>query len=515
MSDAREFTADLLAGRRSHISDEVARSPGASGTPEQIVQRTRDSLDALESLRRTDPQDAVVEFRGLLSNPTLTEVDLDQFLEVWRTAVDDPETFQKNLEPPPPADERDRGPRNWWEALRGFLHRPAEPDDTQREVLANLAKIYRFPSSEAAPEVNPHERLFEELDPAWVPLAAAKIGERRWPKGLMAMPRHTAEDPFVYDAIGPDGKPLAAGVAHQIALFSDFGTGSYYSWGIAEQIAAWALPYAFHLGDVYYGGSANEFEHRFERPLAAVVKKSRLLGLAENHELYDGGGQYLAYFEKLRKAGRTHQRASYFCMRFPHHQVIAVDCNWQGRRRCTDAELLAWLGERLDEAGGRTNILLTGNSPYEHGHSGPRKLLDDLSRFVSTGQIALWFWGDDHYCALFDKKPELPFYGSCIGHAGYPGARITKWQETYKTSPLWVEDLARFPAWTQLRQDVTNPGWCHATLRADGGVDLLYVDWLWCKRVRASFDRSGPGVALAGQITMFDRDNAPERHEPR
>src|SRR6185369_2823051 len=55
MSDAREFTADLLAGRRSHISDEVARGPGASGTPEQILQRTRDSLDALESLRRTDP----------------------------------------------------------------------------------------------------------------------------------------------------------------------------------------------------------------------------------------------------------------------------------------------------------------------------------------------------------------------------------------------------------------------------------------------------------------------------
>ena len=78
---------------------------------------------------------------------------------------------------------------------------------------------------------------------------------------------------------------------------------------------------------------------------------------------------------------------------------------------------------------------------------------------------------------------------------------------------LWLEDQPRFPAPLKLRDDAGNNGWCQATLRPDGGVDLLYVDWLWCKRAAVSFQRSGAGLA-AGPVTTFERDVAPELHRP-
>jgi hypothetical protein len=34
-------------------------------------------------------------------------------------------------------------------------------------------------------------------------------------------------------------------------------------------------------------------------------------------------------------------------------------------------------------------------------------------------------------------------------------------------------------------------GWCQLTMLDDGGVELLYVDWLGCKRFRARYTRTG------------------------
>jgi hypothetical protein len=511
MSDAREFAADLLSGARSRIDDTVrGGTRGGLGSTEEILQRTRASIEQLELLRATDVAEALRVFRGVLMDGALTEQQLDQFIAVYRTAVDDPETFQRNV-----CDAQRGGPEDWWDALRAFLHRPAAPNADEQTVLANLAKVYVLPSHPAAPRVNPHERMLETLDPAWALLAKAKYDERNWPDGLAVMPRHSEARPYVYDALDANSRPLSPGAAHQIALLADFGTGYYHSWGIAEQIASWRPSYTFHLGDVYYGGSADEFVDRFELPLFDVVENTWFMGLAENHELYAGGEPYLQYFAALASRRRTQQEGSYFCVRFPHHQVIAIDVNWQGRQRYQDDDMLRWLADRLRTADGRTNILLTGSAPFDHGCKDARPLLDDLRGFVEQGAIGLWFWGDDHYCALFDRRdPDVPFYGSCIGHGGFPGPRQTAWRATYLTSPLWVEDLARFPVWSNLRDDVTNNGWCHATLRPDGGVDLMYVDWLWCKRMAISFSRSAAGLR-ADKPVFFDRDSSPEIYRPR
>src|SRR5262249_33633554 len=90
-----------------------------------------------------------------------------------------------------------------------------------------------------------------------------------------------------------------------------------------------------------------------------------------------------------------------------------------------------------------------------------------------------------------------PFIGSCIGHAGFPGDKQalggTSW-----VKPLWVETSPRFPAWTGLRQDRGNAGWVELNLRDDGGVELLYIDWLGAKRVFVTFARGEGGLVPIG-----------------
>jgi hypothetical protein len=513
MMDADEFTADLLSGHRTRIHETQAKGTEPAPPPPVVFDEVRRALDELEALRARDPRAALDVFRSLLSDESLTPMDLDSFIEVWRTAVDNPDEFRARVTPPP-IDVVPKGIGSWWDQLRGYLHRPEDPNDEEAAAIEEMRKYYRLPRHKDAPPVNPHERVFETPDPAWVPLLKVKLGEKHWPEDLVPMIRHKALSDFVYPATDLKGQPLAADRAHTIGLVSDFGTGYYHSWGIAEQLTAWGFPYTFHLGDVYYAGRPGEFSRYFELPLFETVTRTQFFGLAENHELYGGGGPYQQFFAQLRQDKRTPQEASYFCVRFPHHQIIGIDVNWQGRQRYADPALVAWLKARLAEADGRTNILLTGSAPFDHGGTDPTQLLKDLWNFVGTGAIGLWFWGDDHYCALFNRhETAVPFYGSCIGHGGFPGDVQPDWKASYKTAPLWVEDHARFPKATGMRQDMTNNGWCQATLRPDGGVDLLYVDWLWCKRMAISFDRDGDGLKHRDP-TFIDRDTNPQLHTP-
>jgi len=510
MSDAKTFAADLLTARRTTIDpSEPSRGPGTGQNADDVFADVRESLDAIEALRATDPAEALEVFRRLLDDRKLTDADLTSYIDVWRTAIDTPHEFEAKARIP-----STRGVDDWWDNLRAYLHRPAEPSADDAARLELLATRYVVPKHDLAPPINPHERTLETYDPAWAPLLKAKIAESSWPKGLVEMPRHDAAHPYVYEATDERGAPIPAGRPIDIGFLADFGSGYYHSWGIAEQLAAWAFPYVFHLGDVYYAGRRAEFMRRFEQPLFDVVEKSRLFGLPENHELYGGGQHYLDYFRNLRLRGRTPQEGSYFCVRFPEHQIIGIDVNWQRRQHYQDEKLAQWLRARLDEADGRTNILLSGSAPFDYGAVDPRPLLGELWPFLSDGTIPLWFWGDDHYCALFERNEDVPFYGCCIGHGGYPGAIQPDSLGSFRTSPVWWESEPRFPRWIGLRPDVTNNGWCHATLQPGGGVDLTFVDWLWCKRASVSFTKTGAKLER-GAVREFERENIPAIHRPK
>lgn len=349
-------------------------------------------------------------------------------------------------------------------------------------------------------DINPNEHHFEFCDPGWWPLLKEKVEEKmgRWPGGLAAFREHGPGRPFVYAA-----NPSAT----KVALLADFGVGHYHSFLMARQLARLAYPYVFHLGDVYYAGRPDEFAQRYERPFDPVMNVSKLFSLPENHELYDGGNAYLGFLDRELAKGRIEQQGSYFCVRFPKHQIVGLDVNWNGRQRFQHPRVRAWLEGILNEGRGLTTILLTGSAPFAYGERGPSRLHEDLWQWTAVGHINLWFWGDDHYCGLFARDAERAnFVGSCIGHGGYPG-KVRKAGEVSYMPPTWIETEPRFPRDFGLRDDLTNNGWCSLALQADGGVELVYVDWLGCQRFRARYRRESeptPHLRLESQ-TSYER----------
>lgn len=296
---------------------------------------------------------------------------------------------------------------------------------------------------------------------------------------------------FVYEMANP-----APGTPVDVALFSDFGTGLYHSRYIARQLARRQFPYAVHLGDVYYAGRISEFRDNFEAPLNPILEHTELFTLNANHEMLSGGIPYFDYIDRRRTGDNQRQEGSYFCLRADRFQLIGIDTAYFEQGRYREAGLLEWL-EKVLSAGrrdGQINILLSPDHAYEYGKAGAKPLLtEDLHRLVVDKQLVdLWFWGNTHYCALFDRSPAFPFLASCIGHGGYPYSRI----RPNLSSPapvIFLETSPRFPEWTRVRQDRGNNGYCILSLRADGTLALTYVDWMGNQRFRAELARGDDG----------------------
>lgn len=426
-----------------------------------------------------NPDVEIAVYRAFYSEPELTVAEVDELLATMQVAVGDPEAFYDAMV----AEESILG------SIGGGLkcavkipkHFPTRrPSAAQKAKLLELGQVYPITNGI---DINPNDHHFEMCDPGWWPLLKEKAEEwvGRWPNGLAPYPQHDATRSFVYDGKAGTGK---------VALMSDFGVGQYHSSCIAAQLTNRAYPYVFHLGDVYYGGTTKEFEHRYEKQLDPVMNVSKLFSLPENHELYAEGEPYLAFLKKERGTGRIDQDGSYFCVRFPKHQFVGIDVNWNGRQRFEHEASRAWLKQVIQDGGDRTTILLTGSAPFAYGDKHATKLHRDMVDWIEANRIQMWFWGDQHYCALFEREPDrAPFIASCIGHGGYPGGRRKRSAQKDADSFVkvtWLEEEPRFP--NGLRDDLANNGWVELTMLDDGGVELLYVDWLGAKRFRARYD---------------------------
>lgn len=432
------------------------------------------------------PETELPLYRELYGDDGLSENDVDRLLEAMEQALVDPEGFYDALEQESVIGTTGDVLSCAWKIPKWFPTKGVNAD--QAAKIATLRATYDLPD---AAKINPNEHHFEFCDPGWWSLIKAKAVEqmRLWPRGLVPFIEHGGERTFVYEAERPGNK---------IALMADFGVGQYHSTCIANTLERQAYPYVFHLGDVYYGGTEQEFADCYTGVLDRLMSKSTLFSMPENHELYSGGSAYQRFLRSERTKGRILQEGSYFCLRFPKHQLVAVDVNWHGRKRFQRKASREWLRDVIRSGEGRTTILLTGSAPFKYGAAGKTKLYDDMLAWSEQGRFDLWFWGDNHYCALFEREAsKAPFIGSCIGHGGYPGGR----QKPGRTSfvpPTWVETEGRFPPQFGLREDLSNNGWCELTMLDTGGVELLYVDWLGCKRFWAKYE--------------FERTNPLEKH---
>lgn len=303
--------------------------------------------------------------------------------------------------------------------------------------------------------------------------------------------RHGVEDAFVYALDVPADR------AARVALFADFGTGLGHARFIARQLAVDGYDAAIHLGDVYYTGTRKEYPRHFASLLEpARASGTKLFVIPDNHDGYSGFHAYGEYLDYLAGQQQPVQRGSYFALRTPHVQFIAVDTIWHSERgRIRDGQVRDWLAHRLAEGRERnlTNVLLTGHHPYTYEERSSEPLLADV---LELGQEAIdfWFWGNTHYGALFEPHEGRPFFGSCVGHAGYPFKRMEGpgRRRAGKPSVLWVETGSRF-APTKVRHDRGMNGFCRFEIETDGGLALRYLDWRGQERHVARFAQRQDG----------------------
>ncbi len=368
------------------------------------------------------------------------------------------------------------------------------------EQSFELPPEHRFPGYDhRAIPVFPHRTQFETAadGPAWAATAAAAWAFRlfaRRPK--LPKPAENA----VYPLVARDGRTT-------VALFSDWGTGYYHSRYITAHIARMGVAQAIHLGDVYYIGSQSQFDDQVTPVLEPLLKQMPVYMLNANHEMDSEGIPYFKYLRHKQAQGRKRgfaaqpQETSYFCLRNDGYQVIGIDTAYHEKGRHNDDDLQAWLGARLEEGrdAGLTTVLLSQNEPYaRRKNSGGvavherRELCDeDLGAFVDAGLIHAWFWGDEHYAALYEPNDAMPFVGSCVGHGGYPfGIKRDDAGPNDLVPLVWAETGSRFEGIPGLRQDRGNNGFCHVTLAPDG-IELRYIDWRFRTRKEATLRRVG------------------------
>jgi hypothetical protein len=311
--------------------------------------------------------------------------------------------------------------------------------------------------------------------------------------GAVKFRRHASDDFLHRFPMPADGSPL------RIALFADFGTGLGHAQFIARQLALDPFTAAIHLGDVYYTGTPKQYRNNFEEPLAPMIESgTKLFVLPDNHDGYSG---FHAYCDFLIR--RTDQKGSYFAIETPHVQLIGLDTIWHSERGCIqDAGVRDWLRDRL-QAGrqaDRTNVLLTGHHPYGYGSADLTQLHADVAS-IAPDQVDLWFWGNTHYCALFDRTGATRYYGSCIGHAGYPYAKEKLGKKS--AAPVrFVETGIRYEGST-VRDDRGMNGFCAFEIAPNGDIDLRYLDWRSHERCRAHFTRAPDGTVALTDVRDF------------
>lgn len=304
--------------------------------------------------------------------------------------------------------------------------------------------------------------------------------------------RRHGTDSFVHRVEAPGNRPT------RIGLFADFGTGLGHARFIARQLMLDRFEAAIHLGDVYYTGTPVQYREHFEEPLDPVLASgTKLFVIPDNHDGYSGFHAYCDFLDR-----RLSQRGSYFAIETPHVQIIGVDTIWHSDRgRIEDAGVRSWLDERL--RAGRTkrlaNVLLTGHEPYAYGSADVTPLHADVVSLAGD-RVDLWLWGNTHYCALFDRTGTTPYYGSCIGHAGYPYARQRPDAPSNPAPVLFVETGSRYEG-SDVRPDRGMNGFCALEIATDGGVVLQYTDWRGQQRCVARFARTASGgLTLDGAV---------------
>jgi hypothetical protein len=233
---------------------------------------------------------------------------------------------------------------------------------------------------------------------------------------------HMAKDaknkfPWQKAPAGPE-KVVQFGNTARLAVFGDWATGLYGAPVIAHSIVdpQRKVDIVLHLGDVYYSGTASEFQDRFSKvwPSRPGALHRALNG---NHEMYSGGRPY---FDTIQKAP-FQQRASHFAYQNDHWIIVGLDTAYEEHDLTQDQ--VTWLTNIVAGAEGRKVVLFSHHQPFSLLSGQGPKLEQKLHDLLEKRKIFAWYWGHEHECVIYDRHDGWQLYGRCIGHAGMPEFR--------------------------------------------------------------------------------------------
>lgn len=376
-----------------------------------------------------------------------------------------------------------------------------EPEIDEK-ALAAFAQNYPLGKMSLADAKDQHFQTKED----WARYASAKGGARF----------HAGFDVLPPLSIGRSATDLSYDIragemvnnSLTVALFADNGNGIPPARAICKQIVDANVPYAFHLGDVYYGGTQKEIENYFYDPLKPMLDRTELFMITGNHEMYALGEWFQHTITDKRKKypARQRQVAETYRLRGPGFQFIGLDTMFVGWNRnrprlhdYADKEALDRLDGWLSEDPNALTVLLSTNEAWDMGSDETTRLYRSV-RDVIAGRVDMWFWGNVHYASLYELwgftdagSPTRNMVTSCIGHGGYPF--YTQKKAGKLPSPLacrWTETKSRFWPDTTLRPELGLNGWCTMTLTRSTDrwtVSLVYKDWVGRDRLRANLER--------------------------
>jgi len=223
--------------------------------------------------------------------------------------------------------------------------------------------------------------------------------------------------------------------SYKIALIADAGTHDEHQESVLQAILQKRADIIIHLGDIYYAGNEAEMDE-FWSYFPKVFQKQipPVFSIPGNHEYLTNGGR--AFFQRLLpRLGdqtRSHfkQTHSFFCLRFPGLQIIALDTglksttldhnpNIPSKTYLTEKQE-KWLLAKLNQCKDPT-ILLSHHQPFSTLWNGQHSRLWEQFEpiFDANPHIIMWLWGHEHKLLIYNLKwGKHGARGRCFGNGG-------------------------------------------------------------------------------------------------
>jgi hypothetical protein len=227
---------------------------------------------------------------------------------------------------------------------------------------------------------------------------------------------------------------VALGDRARVVIVGDWATGLPQARNVARSITAAldATPdgidtHVIHLGDTYYSGTEEEYEHLY-LPLwpANTGSDTGSWSLNGNHDMYSGGhGYFKVLLGDPRFARQEH--CSYFCLGNDHWRFVGLDDSYTDPDRPSLAgSQVEWLSDLIDDRPRPGTILLTHHQPFSAWEVVTSELAGLVGQALGSTRIEGWIWGHEHRAAVYEPGidyrdyHDFAQYTAIAGHGGVP-----------------------------------------------------------------------------------------------